>query len=205
MNQVLVKKSSMPSMCTPIRPTNLPASALPSRTTSSFEIIQHSASAFEHHHPVSFPNPDDTMITNRKDEKYSTHINCPSDFSNTPLELIYNIPKADYKNTPQNNTSNTCTRTVIFHQHTTMTTRKNVFLLPMVGTKTETNMSDAATGTPRTSLNVPTIILIMQVLQYNIAIQALPWIQKEYQAYTYTYDTHHFLKNYEIDCNSYSH
>ena len=49
-------------------------------------------------------------------------------------------------------------------------------------------------GTPRTSPNVPTIILIMQVLQYNIAIQALTWIQRDYQAYTYAYDTHIFSR-----------
>jgi len=56
-----------------------------------------------------------------------------------------------------------------------------------------------------TSPTVLLIRLINQVTQYSITIQALAWIQNDYQAYTYAYETHIFPKTHEIDCNSYRH
>lgn len=59
---------------------------------------------------------------------------------------------------------------------------------------------NAHTNQHNSSSIVSHIMLMIQLLQYSSAIQALTWIQNGYQAYAYAYDTHTLLKTYEIDC-----
>lgn len=54
-----------------------------------------------------------------------------------------------------------------------------------------------STYPPSVTPNSPKPMSIIQVLQYTIAIQALAWTLSGYNAYTYAYDTHATINEYD--------
>ena len=92
---------------------------------------------------------------------------------------------------------------------TAITTMTKVPILPTVtrshttySTTTMTTSSTTNTYSSNTASGMPITIMITNVLlQYNAATQYLSWIINGYHAYTYAYDTHLTLHNYERDTN----
>ena len=83
----------------------------------------------------------------------------------------------------------------------TQDTSTSEYVTERKGNKKNTSTSNTNTSCQsNTVLSTPTIQRMhADVLQYMRAIQTLSWISNGYHAYTYTYDTHFTLNNYETE------